>query len=262
MAKNKTLILFNLIAFVTMVYLNYLSNALPINGHTPGELSDKYVNYFVPAGLTFSIWGVIYGWFLVFIVAQIIAYFNKPIFSKIEPIIQKIGWLFVVTCILNIAWLLAWHYELVAVSVLIMLSFLVTLIYIFVKIGVGQTKVNTQEKWLSHAPFSIYLGWISIATIANITALLVQNNWSGIGFDGATWAKIMIAVGFLVCLFMVISKKAVFFGLVVLWAFYGIYIKRLGLQDATSLSIANFASYFLGAIPVIILLKIKAWLAY
>lgn len=262
MAKSKTLILFNLMAFVTMVYINYLSNALPINGHTPGELSDKYVNYFVPAGLTFSIWGVIYGWFLVFISVQVIAYFNESLFNKIEPIIQKIGWLFVVTCILNIAWLLAWHYELVAVSVMIMLLFLVTLIYIFVKIGIGKTKANTQEKWLSHTPFSIYLGWISIATIANITALLVQNNWSGFGFDGATWANIMIAVGFLVCLFMVISKKAVFFGLVVLWAFYGIYVKRLSIHDATSLSIANFVSYFLGAIPVIILVKIKAWLAY
>lgn len=260
--KNKILIIFNLVAFLSMVYVNYLSNALPINGHTPGELSDKYVNYFVPAGLTFSIWGVIYGWLLVFIGFQVIAYFNEKVFEKMSPIIQKIGWLFVLSCALNILWLLAWHYELVGLSVLIMLSFLATLIIIFIKVGIGFNKINSWEKWLSHAPFSIYLGWISIATIANITAFLVQNNWSGFGIEPAVWAKIMISIGFILCLFMVLKQRAIFFGLVVLWAFYGIYLKRMAISDEISISLANYISYLLGAIPVMILLKLKSWFAY
>ncbi len=192
----RTLKIANITAFILMVYVNYLSNALPINGHTAGELSDKYVNYFVPAGLTFAIWGVIYSWLLVLLGFQIVSFFSVNIDKKVSPIVKKIGWLFVVSCLLNVSWLLAWHYEFVGLSVAIMVSFLATLLYLFLKIGVGKSKVNNLEKWISHIPFSIYLGWISIATIANFTALLVSSQWNGFGIDNATWAKVMIIIGF------------------------------------------------------------------
>jgi hypothetical protein len=252
----------NIIAFIAMLYVNYLSNALPINGNTAGELSDKYVNYFVPAGLTFAIWGVIYGWLMVFLGFQIASFFNKNIADKVDPIIEKIGWLFILSCMLNIGWLLAWHYEFVGLSVLIMVGFLFNLLFLFFKIGVGKTKINELEKWISHAPFSIYLGWISIATIANFTALLVDNQWAGFGIDGATWAKIMIIVGLAVVSFVLMTRNAIFYGFVVLWAFWGIHLKRTQVGDVPSMEIDKIVYFCLGFIVLLILLRAKRWFAY
>jgi hypothetical protein len=262
MENQKTLKIANILAFILMVYINYLSNALPINGQTPGELSDKYVNYFVPAGLTFAIWGVIYSWLLVFCGFQIASFFNVKINDKLNPIIEKMGWLFVVTCVLNVGWLLAWHYEYVAFSVVIMILFLGTLLLIFLKLDIGKSKTNSLEKWISHAPFSIYLGWISIATIANATALLVHNQWAGFGLSEDLWAKIMIIIGLVVCLFVLFTRNAIFYGFVVLWAFFGIHYKRSQLGDITSLSIDNVVLICMGIITVAILLKTKKWLNY
>lgn len=257
-----TLKIANITAFILMVYVNYLSNALPINGHTAGELSDKYVNYFVPAGLTFAIWGVIYSWFMVFLGFQIATFFSKEIDKKVSPIVGKIGWLFVISCLLNVTWLLAWHYEFVGLSVLLMVSFLGTLLYIFLKIGVGKSKINNLEKWISHAPFSIYLGWISIATIANFTALLVSNQWNGFGIDNAAWAKIMIIIGLVLTVFVVIQRNAIFYALVVVWAFYGIHLKRSQIADMPSLSIDNVVLFCLGFITLTVLVRIKKWFDY
>jgi hypothetical protein len=252
----------NIVAFCAMVYVNYLSNALPINGNTAGELSDKYVNYFVPAGLTFAIWGIIYSWLMVFLGFQILSFFSLNINDKVNPIIEKIGSLFVVTCVLNVGWLLAWHYEFVALSVIVMVSFLGALLYIFLKIGVGKSKVNELEKWISHAPFSIYLGWISIATIANFTALFVHYQWSGLGFGGDMWAKIMIVVGLAVTSFVLMTRNAVFYGLVVIWAFFGIHFKRAQIADEPSLSIDKVVLFGMGFIAIMLLIRAKKWFAY
>lgn len=263
MQKNLSLIkIANLIAFMAMVYVNYLSNALPINGNTAGELSDKYVNYFVPAGLTFAIWGVIYSWLMVFLGFQIASFFSINIKEKVDPIIGKIGWLFVITCILNVSWLLTWHYEYVFLSVIVMISFLALLLLIFLKIGVGQNKVNNLEKWISHAPFSIYLGWISIATIANFTALLVHNQWNGFGIDGANWAKIMVIIGLIVASFVILKRNAIFYGFVVLWAFYGIHIKRSQIADMPSLEIDTVVYFCMGFIFLLLIFRTKRWFDY
>ena len=261
--KNLTTIkIANILAFAAMVYVNYLSNALPINGNTAGELSDKYVNYFVPAGLTFAIWGVIYSWLMVFLGFQIASFFNKKIEEKVNPIIEKIGWVFVFSCVLNVGWLLAWHYEFVELSVVVMLSFLSLLLYLNYTIGVGKTKISSLEKWISHAPFSIYVGWISIATIANVTALLVNFSWSGFGIEGDDWAKIMIIVGAIITCLVLLTRNAVFFGLVVIWAFYGIHVKRAQIGDLASMEIDKIVFFCLGIIVIVLLLRVQKWFSY
>lgn len=252
----------NIVAFFVMVYVNYLSNELPINGNTAGELSDRYVNYFVPAGLTFAIWGVIYSWLLVFIAFQILSFFNENLAKKVNPVIEKIGWIFIISCILNVSWLLAWHYEFVGLSVLIMLSFLSLLLYLNFKIGVGVSKINSLEKWISHAPFSIYVGWISIATIANVTALLVNIEWNGFGITPLNWAKIMILIGTIISVLVLLKRNAVFYGLVVVWAFYGIYIKRSQIGDVESDSMINNTTIAIIVVFCLVLLKAKKWFEY
>ncbi|MFH1381718.1 MAG: tryptophan-rich sensory protein, partial [Chloroflexota bacterium] len=168
---NKSRLLFlaimNLIGFLGTVVVNGLSNALPLNGKTAGELSDQYPNLFVPAGLTFSIWGIIYILLAIFVIYGRIVAVKKD--TQKSSFIENIGVLFFISCLANMGWIFAWHYEIVPLSVLIMLILLVTLIAIYLRLRIGRSDSSKTEKYLVHLPFSVYLGWITIATIANIT---------------------------------------------------------------------------------------------
>lgn len=254
----------NSIAFVIMVYINYLSNALPINGKTPGQLSDLYVNYFVPAGFTFAIWGIIYSALLVFVVCNVLSIINENIAKKINASIEKLSLRFVLSCVLNVAWLLAWHYQFVLLSVVIMALFLLVLINIFTQLNIGQNTPNQTVKWVFHLPFALYLGWICVAMVANVTAYLVQIEWTGWLLDFSNWAIAMIIVAFLVLSFMAIFKNAVPAGLVGVWALYGIYAKRLSLvnNEAINLTIAQTSLICLLLLAAISIFRLKKWFAY
>ncbi|HWR74332.1 MAG TPA: tryptophan-rich sensory protein [Bacteroidales bacterium] len=201
----------NILFFAVMIVMNYLANALPLNGKTTGTLSDSFPNLFVPAGITFSIWGVIYLLLLVFCVVQFT--------SSGQAVVSRIGWLFAVSCIFNALWIVAWHYERLPLSLIIMLGLLVSLIWINII-------VKDIPFGLIKAAFGIYLGWICIATIANVTALLVTYNWSGFGLSEETWTIIMIIAGALIAALTLWRLDNPFIGLSVVWAFAGIMIKR------------------------------------
>lgn len=261
-ANTKTLIISNLIAFIGTLVVNTLSNSLPLNGKTPGQLSDLYPNLFVPAGLTFSIWGTIYTWLLVFVIWQTTALFSAKHLEKIAPIINKLSWLFVVTCVVNVAWLFAWHWQYLLISVSVMLTLLLSLIRLNIQVGTGFSKINATEKWLIHAPFGIYLGWISVATIANITATLVGNQWNGWGISEGNWGIIMVSIGFLVAFGMVFFKNNVFYGLAVIWALYGITLKRGAEISEVSQQVEYTALYALIALTFVVVWRFRVWLKY
>ena len=258
----KTLIFANLVAFIATLTINSLSNSLPLNGKTPAQLSDQYPNLFVPAGVTFAIWGVIYMWLLVFIVWQISALFSPKRMEKVAPVIERLGWSFVATCALNMAWLFAWHWEFVLLSVLVMLSLLAALIRLNSKVGAGISKINSQEKWLVHAPFGIYMGWISVATIANITALLVKIQWTGWGLSEGNWAFIMVFAGFLITCAVQTYKNNVFYGLAVMWALYGISLKRGTEISDVSQQIEHTAFYAMIGLAVLVVWRFRTWVKY
>lgn len=234
----------NLLFFGGMVFMNYLANALPINGKTTGELSDQYQNLFVPAGITFSIWGIIYLLLLVFCIIQ----FR----TENKLLVNTIGWLFAVSCILNAAWIVFWHYEQLPLSLLVMAGLLISLIYINIglkEVGPGITK----------AAFGIYLGWICIATIANVTAVLVNINWQGFGLPQEFWTIIMIAAGTIIAVLAVYRFNNVFIALPVIWAFIGIILKRqhdyksIVITSGIAIAFVLFAAiwhYFKKEIPV------------
>ncbi|MGB8194486.1 MAG: hypothetical protein WCF67_21320 [Chitinophagaceae bacterium] len=217
----------NILAFVAMVLVNGLADFLPINGQTTGAISDQYPNLFVPAPITFSIWAVIYSLLFLFCIYQGSTLFEseKRYTDKKERIVEKIGYGFLLSCVLNIAWILAWHYHLLLLSVLIMLGLLVTLAIIVEKLY-ARAEYTGQEKWFVYVPFSIYLGWISIATIANITAYLVSIGWNGWGLDPAAWACIMIIAGTTLGVMVLFRKNNIFFTIALIWAFIGIAIKQ------------------------------------
>ncbi len=201
----------NLLMFVLMVLMNYLANALPLNNKTTGEISAQYPNLFVPAGITFSIWGVIYLLLFGFIIFQFFGYNKEKV--------NVIGWAFALSCLFNATWIIAWHYDQLPVSLLLMTGLLITLIFINIKLqpyAYGLTKVA----------FGIYLGGICIATIANITALLVSYDWGGWGISQETWAILMILAGTAITALALMRMNNPFVGLAVIWAFIGIIIKR------------------------------------
>ena len=227
MSKSRLLFLaiINMIGFLGTVVVNGLSSALPINGKTAGELSDQYPNLFVPAGLTFSVWGVIYVLLAIFVIYGLIVAIKKD--EQRSSFIQNIGILFFISCLANIGWIFAWHYEIVPLSLILMLVLLVTLITIYLKLGIGKSASPRSEKYMVHLPFSVYLGWITIATIANVTALLVYTNWNTFGLGEPFWTVAVIIVGMAITLSALFTRKDIFYCLVVDWALLGILLKRL-----------------------------------
>jgi hypothetical protein len=201
----------NIILFAGMMVMNYLANALPLNNKTTGQLSDELPNLFVPSGITFSIWGVIYLLLAGYCVVQFT--------GKNQAVIENIGWLFAVTCLLNALWIVTWHYQKLPMSLLVMAGLLVTLIYINIQI-------RELPFGIIKASFGIYLGWICIATIANVTALLIHLNWNGFGLSEAAWTIIMISIGTLIVSITLYRLQNPFIGLSVVWAFIGIFLKR------------------------------------
>jgi len=216
---------FNIIAFIGVVTVNYLANALPLGGKTTGQISDQYPNLFVPSGLTFSIWGVIYILLAIFVIYCLIISIKTPM--QYKSFVQKIGVLFFVTCIANVAWIFSWHYEVLPLSLVFMVVLLVTLAVMYERLDVGRKAARPTEKYLVHLPISIYFGWISIATIANVTALLVAYRWNRFGLGEELWAVIMIGIGTALALLLLFSRRDLFYALVVNWAVVGILIKRI-----------------------------------
>jgi len=181
MNNIKILSIANFSGFIVTVIVNGLANALPINGRTTGELSDMYPNLFVPAGLTFSIWGIIYLLLLIFSFYQLVLAFSK---SEDAAIIHEIGPWFIISSVTNCCWILAWHFVLPELSLLVMVILLISLIRIYLSIEHIKPNISNATKLLVYPCFSVYLGWITVATIANTTAVLVHWGWDG-GFIGA-----------------------------------------------------------------------------
>jgi len=229
-----TLSILNLIGFLCVVIVNALANALPLNNKTTGALSDQYPNLFVPAGLTFSIWGLIYVLLAVFVVYSLIKALKT---ANRSSFIDRIGILFFLTCIANIGWIFAWHYEIVPLSIILMLFLLACLIAIYLRLSIGKSNASNQDKYLVHLPFSVYLGWITVATIANATALLVNANWNTFGLGEQFWTVCVIIIAIIIALTMIFQRKDIFYGLVVAWALTGILIKRLAVDPTPYYSI-------------------------
>ena len=215
----------NLLGFLGTVVVNALANILPINDITTGELSDLYPNLFVPAGLTFTIWGLIYVLLAIFVIYQLLPSVRRAP-QKIE-FVQRIGPLFFISCLANIGWIFAWHYQIVPLSLVLMLILLGCLLAIYVRLNIGKSQAPKAQRYLAHLPFSVYLGWITIATIANVTALLADINWNAWGLGEQFWAVAVIIVGIAIALSVIFTRKDIYYSLVVDWALLGILLKRL-----------------------------------
>lgn len=227
--------LINIFVFLLVLVVNSLANALPLGGNTTGELSDLYPNLFVPAGLTFSIWGVIYLALAAFIVFQARDLFSQ---QKIEmPYLQAIRGYFLLSCLTNAGWIFAWHYRQVLLSLVLMLILLFSLIMTYLNLDIGNKSVDASIRNFVHLPFSLYLGWITVATIANITAVLVYHHWNGWGLSEVFWTALVILVGTVIALLNIIQRGDIAYSAVILWAYLGIIIKRYSVDSSPIMTI-------------------------
>lgn len=216
--KREYLQITNIAAFVAVLTVNILSSALPINGRSAGEISDALPSFFTPAGYTFSIWGLIYTALLGFTIYQALPA------QRDKAFLGRIGWLFAISSVANIAWLLAWHYGYYAFSMLFMVSLLVTLILIYVRLEIGRPNLSLSniDKLLVQAPFSLYLGWITVATIANIASVTAYLGWDGFGIDGQVWSAVMMLVAVVVAGALFFNRRNLAYAGVLVWALFGI----------------------------------------
>jgi hypothetical protein len=206
---------------LVMIVINSIAGAAGINGIRTGALSDQYPNFFVPAGYVFSIWSVIYIGLIAYVIWQALpAQTDNPRLQAIAP-------LFVLSCLANIGWLFSFHYYQFGLSMVMMVALLVLLILCYLRLGTGVTPASTAETWFARVPFSIYLGWITVATVANATQWLVSMDMRGLlGIDEPVWAAIMIVIASIIGLLMFLRHRDTAYLLVLAWAFAGIGVKQ------------------------------------
>ncbi|MBT2642831.1 tryptophan-rich sensory protein [Bacillus sp. ISL-41] len=224
----------NLLATVLVVLVNALANILPINGQTTGEISNRLDVLFTPAGYVFGIWGLIYFLLFIWTIRQF------PASRRNLPGYQKATPLYVLSSVLNIAWILLWHYEFFLLTVFVMIGLLVTLIKLYHLI-----KNEDHSVW-DLLPFSVYLGWISVATIANISYYLKHIEWNGFGLSDVAWTLIMLVVATLLAIYFHHKNEDRIYPLVFVWAFIGIGVKNAASHQAVSIT-----SYVLAGIILV-----------
>lgn len=210
----------NLFSVILALTVNVLASTLPLNGQNTGEISDRFQVFFVPAGYVFAIWGIIYIGWIAFTVYQFLPA------QKENPRLQRLGYLFALSGIFNAAWLFCWHYNLFGLSVLVMLTLLGLLIASYLKLNIGRTTVSVVEKWCVDIPFSVYLGWITVATVANITDYLYLIGWNGFNIAPQVWAVIMLIVASLLGVAMAVTRHDSGYVFVLVWSFVGIAVKQ------------------------------------
>jgi hypothetical protein len=219
--KNKSLLPI-LIVIVTLatIAMNSLANILPFNGLDTGQISDRFPVYFVPAGYVFSIWGLIYLALMAYSIYQVLpSQWNNTRLRSIAP-------LYILASVANVSWLLLWHYLQITLSLVAMLIILASLILIYLRLNIGREKAGTAQSLLVNLPFSLYLGWISVATIANVTTVLYNLNWGGWGISPIAWTVIMLIIGGVLAGIVQFTRRDLVYNLVFVWAFIGIAVKH------------------------------------
>ncbi|MBF8963909.1 hypothetical protein I0P70_11675 [Pontibacter sp. FD36] len=254
MKNVKTLAILNTVFFLLHLVPSQLTQLELFNSQTIGEVSAKYPALFTPAGITFSIWGVIYLALSAFCIYHIVKAFKEPALHEANVDLKRLGFLFMLNNLATGAWTIAWVSEQLVLSVVLILIQLVTLLAIHIRLGIFDTSRSAASRWFTQVPLSLYFGWIIIATVANISSALVGLGWDGFGVSEGIWAMIMIVAATLIVVFVVFSRTNPFVGLVGIWALYGIILKHRELNAAESPQIITTAWISLAVVALVVVL--------
>ena len=254
MANNSSSVLRygNILLFALTVVVNSLAGGTTIiGGQLTAAVSDANPTLITPDGYVFSIWGIIYMLLGVFVVYQALPSQQGKDYQA------KIGWLFILSSLINIGWLFLWQFEYLSLSVVLMFLLLATLIAIYMRLGIGKLMVSLREKLAVQLPFSIYLGWITVASIANVAATLVSIGWDGFGISPENWAILVVAVALLITMLMLITRKDLAFSLVIIWALVGIGVKQSGNQTIVMLTEISAAIVAIALIATTLVTRLR-----
>ena len=239
----------NALAFVVVVVVNAMAGGTNLlNGRNTADVSAAYPTLVTPAGFTFSIWGIIYVLLFAFVTFQLLPRHREDSFNR------GVSYLFILSSVFNIAWLFLWQYDYIVASVPLILGLLASLIAIYLRLDVSKSKAPLSEKIWVHLPFSVYLGWITIASIADVSSALVSLNWNGLGIAPAAWAELVIVVALIITLTMLGTRRDIAYGLVVVWALAGITANQGGHPQVV---LATEASAVIVAAALLVVLLVR-----
>lgn len=221
--KQQNLSVLNLLAVLFAIGINYYSQLYTINGNRVSDMSEKYANLFTPAGYAFAIWGVIFIALLVFSGYQIYRTFIR---RKTFDFISQSGYWFAIANAGNGLWVIAWLYDYTLLSVVIMLVILFSLVKIVVNTDMETRKVPAKTIVFGWWPISIYAGWISVATIANIAAYLSKIGWEGGFLSPVAWTILLIVAVTLLNVVLIFTRGMREFAVVGAWALIAIYVRH------------------------------------
>jgi len=210
----------NCLAYIGLIIINILALQLPFFGITPGDVSDLYPNLLTPADFTFKIWSVIY------VSLGIFTYYQLNIYRKnkleLPKEVSAIGSLFAISSLLNFLWLITWQSLHITTSFIMIFVLWIILIIINYRLSILR---NT--KWYYTIPFSFYLGWISISALANLNVLFIDLDLNFFGFKEEYWTSSLIILGIFGTLLALYLNKDIWFTMILIWAFYGVYSKNI-----------------------------------
>jgi benzodiazapine receptor len=242
----------NILLFILTVTVNSIAGSTTlIGGIDTATVSNNNPTLITPAGYVFSIWGVIYILLGVFVVYQALPRERSSDYQG------KIGWLFVLSSLINIAWIFVWQFESLILSVVLIFALLLTLIAIYLRLDIGRSKVKTSERLTVHLPFSVYLGWITIASIANVAVTLTAYNWDGFGVSPEIWAIIVVAVALVITMLMLGIRKDIAYALVVIWALVGIGVNHSANQTVVLLTEISSIIVGIAALAVVVITLLR-----
>ncbi|MFT3705095.1 MAG: hypothetical protein QM802_22200 [Agriterribacter sp.] len=255
MKKIQWLSVLNLLALIIQITLSYGTQLHWLSAKDVGQVSDQYHSLFTPSGITFAIWGIIYLALLISCIYHMVMAFRHNQQVSANKDIEKIGGWFILNNLGAAAWLLVWTNEMIGFSLVLIFFQLLTLIVIHANVGIYHPARSWADAVFTQFPLSIYIAWISIASIANTAIYLVSINWTAFGISAIMWTVIMIAVAVLLTMLMVTARRNAFYGLVVMWALYGIFIK-LRDEDAQQYTmIINAALAGIGITGIVTLMQ-------
>ena len=212
-----------LIAILATLSVNILSNFFPPAGLNIGEIANTILQdvLITPANYAFAIWGLIYLGLIAYGIYQL-----RPTVHG-NPTIRRVDFLLIIACFAQVAWVYLFTLRLFWLSVVAMLIILLSLIRAYLHLNIGREQVSRQRRWMAHVPFSVYLGWISVATIVNIASALYISGWDGWGISAAGWTVVMLVVGAAIGAIVAIQRADVAFTLVFIWAYVAIAMRQL-----------------------------------
>lgn len=240
----------NLAAFVCMLIVNVLAEVIPIAGNTTGEISTLYPSPLSPAPISFSIWGLIYLYLAAFLITQLV-------FISESDATEALGPWFLLSCIANVTWLFTWHARAMTPAMIAMAVLLITLILIESKLR--SMRGTAYRQWLVRAPFGLYYGWITAATIANVSVWLSSIGFTGWGLPSQLWQTVVLLIGGVILCAGIWVNQDILYGLAGLWAYAGIMMRQLSLDMNGHSHFWSLTAIIISCVAMLVMILVTAF---